>query len=78
MLLLPGSPALSSFRLDKLLSAVQARYSGVTAIAARWYHVVDLERELDVAERGILDRLLTYGPRLDVGDLSRGILSEWS
>ena len=68
MLLLPGSPALSSFRLDKLLSAVQARHSGVTAIAARWYHLVDLERELDFAERRILDRLLTYGPRLDVGD----------
>ncbi len=68
MLLLPGSPALSSFRLDKLLSAVQARHSGVTAITARWYHLADLERTLNPAERRILDQLLTYGPHLDAGD----------
>ncbi len=68
MLLLPGSPALSSFRLDKLLSAVQAQHPSVTSITARWCHLADLERELGPAERRILDQLLTYGPRLDAGD----------
>jgi phosphoribosylformylglycinamidine synthase len=68
MLLLPGSPALSPFRLDKLLSAVQARHAGVTALSARWCHLVDLERELTRDERRLLEQLLTYGPHLEAGE----------
>jgi phosphoribosylformylglycinamidine synthase len=87
MLLLPGSPALSSFRLDKLLSAVQARCADVTALTARWYHLVDLKRDLTADERRILERLLTYGPRFDAapdaGELILvvprfGTVSPWS
>jgi phosphoribosylformylglycinamidine synthase len=67
MLLLPGSPALSPFRLDKLLSAVQARHTGVTGLSARWYHFAHLDRDLGRDERQLLDQLLTYGPHLDAG-----------
>jgi len=87
MLLLPGSPALSSFRLDKLLSALRARDPGVTKVSSRWYHLADLERDLDADERLILDRLLAYGPNLDGGNTSGelilvvprfGTVSPWS
>ena len=87
MLLLPGSPALSSFRLDKLLSAVQARCADVTSVTARWYHLADLKRDLTADERHILDRLLTYGPQLEAageeGELILvvprfGTVSPWS
>jgi phosphoribosylformylglycinamidine synthase len=68
MLSLPGSPALSPFRLDKLLSALRARDSDVTGVAARWVHLVDALRALADGERQVLDRLLTYGPRFEPGD----------
>ncbi len=68
MLSLPGSPALSPFRLDKLLSALRARDSAVAAVSARWLHLVNLQRALTADERRILERLLTYGPHLQSGE----------
>lgn len=87
MLALPGSPALSPFRLDKLLRALRLRNAAVSGIAARWLHVVDTRRELAAAELSTLQRLLTYGPHLDAGDESGelifvvprpGTVSPWS
>ncbi len=63
MLSLPGSPALSPFRLDKLLGALRARDARVAAVSATWLHLVDLERALASEERAILEKLLAYGPR---------------
>jgi phosphoribosylformylglycinamidine synthase len=68
MLTLPGSPALSPFRLEKLLAALRARDPDVTGLSARWLHLVDLEHELAARERGILEKLLIYGPKLGAGD----------
>jgi phosphoribosylformylglycinamidine synthase len=60
-----GSPALSSFRIAKLLVKLQARDPQITALVSRYVHVVDLERPLTAAERDVLERLLTYGPRTE-------------
>jgi phosphoribosylformylglycinamidine synthase len=65
MLLIPGAPALSSFRIAKLLARLQALQPQVTALESSFVHFVDLERELVAAERDVLVRLLTYGPRAE-------------
>jgi phosphoribosylformylglycinamidine synthase len=68
MLILRGSPALSQFRLQKLLEDLTAavRPHGkmpVRALSAEFVHLVELTGELTPAERGVLEKLLTYGPR---------------
>ncbi len=63
MLLLPGSPALSDFRLAKLLAAIRARFPQVRTLTSRYLHLADLSRPLTEAEQTVLTALLTYGPR---------------
>ena len=67
MLQIPGAPALSAFRIAKLLSRLQALDPRITALDSRFDHFVDLERVLAPAERDVLERLLTYGPRIESG-----------
>ena len=62
---LEGSPALSRFRLDKLAVALRERHGGVRAVAATFVHFVHLSSPLQPAGRAVLERLLTYGPRLE-------------
>ncbi len=62
MLILPGSTALSSFVRDKLLRKLQHHHAGISAVAARYIHLIDLSRPLQGGERELLDRLLRYGP----------------
>jgi phosphoribosylformylglycinamidine synthase len=63
MLSLLGGPALSPFRLEKLLSVVQAADPRVRAIRARFIHFVDAPGDLSPAQLELLGKLLTYGPR---------------
>ena len=63
MFSLPGAPALSQFRLDRLLQTLQAANPRVRAVAARLTHFIDAARDLDEAELELLGKLLTYGPR---------------
>jgi len=58
-----GAPALSAFRIAKLLVRLQTREPRITAVKSRYVHFIDLERPLQAAEREVLERLLTYGPR---------------
>src|SRR5690606_28435090 len=74
MLQLQGAPALSSFRIAKLLRRLRAIEPAVSGLSAQFVHFVDLERELDARERQILGRLLTYGPRLETGGSGSGAL----
>ena len=83
MLILPGSPALSAFRKEKLLEALP----NVAALSARYVHFVELEAGLDEREQRVLESLLEYGPTLDEtpvdGDLyvvvpRPGTVSPWS
>ncbi|HYM35961.1 MAG TPA: phosphoribosylformylglycinamidine synthase, partial [Steroidobacteraceae bacterium] len=63
MLTLPGSAALSAFRLKKLLDTLRARDTRVTSVNSRFVHFVQTKRELNAEEKTVLDALLTYGPR---------------
>ncbi len=63
MLVLTGAPALSTFRLAKLLERLRALEPRVHAVDARFMHLVDAARELTSPERALLETLLTYGPR---------------
>ena len=63
MFSLLGAPALSQFRLDKLLQSLQARDARVRAVASRLIHFVDAARPLDESALELLGKLLTYGPR---------------
>jgi phosphoribosylformylglycinamidine synthase len=64
MLQLPGPPALSAFRITKLRDRLTALDPAVSGLETRFLHFVDLAQPLGARERDILDRLLTYGPRL--------------
>jgi phosphoribosylformylglycinamidine synthase len=87
MLILRGSPALSSFRLQKLLADLTAAGLPVKAISAEFVHVVELTGELSATQRSVLDKLLTYGPSrtaiqvtgmLQVVAPRPGTISPWS
>jgi phosphoribosylformylglycinamidine synthase len=58
-----GAPALSDFRIQKLLDRLRERNPGVRAVEAEFVHFVDASRELDTHERQVLDALLRYGSR---------------
>ena len=63
MFSLLGAPALSQFRIDKLLHSLQARNARVLAVSSRLIHFVDAAQPLSESELELLGRLLTYGPR---------------
>ncbi|WAR42962.1 phosphoribosylformylglycinamidine synthase [Methylomonas rapida] len=65
MLTIPGTPALSSFRIEKLLSQLQSLDDKVLAVRARFVHFVQLEGDLSDADHGMLARLLDYGYAAD-------------
>ncbi|MDB6046627.1 MAG: purL [Gammaproteobacteria bacterium] len=65
MLQISGAPALSAFRIAKLLDRLTALEPHVTALATRFVHFVDVARPLSTAEREVLERLLEYGPRIE-------------
>src|SRR5262245_56443028 len=91
MLQLPGAPALSGFRIAKLVARLSRLEPAVRTVAARFIHFVDLARPLEAKELQTLQQLLTYGPRVrrtdDDGDLEgdtllivprAGTISPWS
>ena len=61
MLQLPGGPAFSAFRTEKLLGRIRERVAAVQTLTAAFVHFVDLEQELDDHQRRVLERLLDYG-----------------
>lgn len=63
MFSLLGAPALSQFRLDKLLQSLQGRDSRVRAVSSRLIHFVDSSVPIDESQLELLGKLLTYGPR---------------
>jgi phosphoribosylformylglycinamidine synthase len=64
MLLIEGPPALSAFRIAKLLQRLSALDPAVRSLDARFVHFADLAAPLSAAQRSVLGQLLTYGPRL--------------
>ncbi len=63
MFSLLGAPALSQFRLDKLLQTLQARDGRVSGVSSRFIHFADASQALDENELEVLGKLLTYGSR---------------
>jgi phosphoribosylformylglycinamidine synthase len=89
LLVLPGAPALSGFRIEKLLARVAAVEPSAGALESRFMHFVALTRALRDEELRILQRLLTYGPRAGVASQGleggrllvvprAGTISSWS
>jgi len=67
MLRLRGSQAYSNFRIQKLLSDVQAVLPNVRSIDTEYQHLVTVcndEQKLDDTELAKLKRLLSYGPKM--------------
>ncbi|MCB1875813.1 MAG: phosphoribosylformylglycinamidine synthase [Chromatiales bacterium] len=62
MLQLRGRPALSPFRRSRLLQELRALVPSVREVHAEFMHFADVDGELSESGRGVLDRLLTYGP----------------
>jgi phosphoribosylformylglycinamidine synthase len=62
MLILRGSPALSTFRLAKLLQDLTSTGLPAVAVSAEFVHVVETAVGLAPDHLAILQKLLTYGP----------------
>jgi phosphoribosylformylglycinamidine synthase len=88
MLTLTGAPALSDFRISKLLAAARARNPSIESLTSRFVHFVQTRRDLTADERRVLEALLTYGPSVDASELTSsptlitiprpGTISPWS
>ncbi len=87
MLKIPGTSALSDFRVKKLLAELQAVDSNIKAISARFIHFVDVESGLNDSQSEILKRLLSYGSGQSTADIvgerllvvpRSGTISPWS
>ena len=73
-MLVRGAPALSGFRIKKLLARLRDVDGGIDSVDTRFVHFIDLARDLDHAELGTLDSLLRYGPRsTDVDESTPGL-----
>ncbi|MCK5337030.1 MAG: phosphoribosylformylglycinamidine synthase, partial [Gammaproteobacteria bacterium] len=82
-----GSPALSSFRQDKLNKQIQSLIPIVSQITSHFIHFVDLDKTLNNDETAVLEKLLRYGPHMSEvssdGELflvvpRAGTISPWS
>lgn len=87
MLVLRGAPALSDFRLQKIIKQLSVQGINVTTLTTEWVHLVDLEQELNNEQLGTLYQLLVYGPKrtetAHVGELffvtpRLGTISPWA
>lgn len=86
MLSLPGSVALSDFRIQRITSGLQRKIHALKGIQSRFIHFVDAEGDLSEDHLKRLAVLLDYGPESVVDDTQRnmtviprfGTISPWS
>ncbi|MFN2348905.1 MAG: phosphoribosylformylglycinamidine synthase [Thioalkalivibrio sp.] len=84
MLFLPGAPALSAFRLERLLGLLREAEPSVSGLDARFVYFVELDRALSPAERTVLDSLLETADGAEAGGQDflvvprLGTVSPWS
>ncbi|MBW8190852.1 phosphoribosylformylglycinamidine synthase [Neiella marina] len=87
MEILRGAPALSDFRIQKLLAACTKNQLPVVDIYAEFMHFVELNGQLSSEQQGELSQILTYGPTIaehePAGELMLvtprpGTISPWS
>lgn len=65
MRILRGSPALSEFRVNKLIELCREQNLPVSGIYAEFMHFANLSADLDPSESEKLEKLLTYGPTIE-------------
>ncbi|MEL4429236.1 phosphoribosylformylglycinamidine synthase [Shewanella mangrovisoli] len=87
MEIIRGAPALSTFRVQKLMEACVNAALPVRQIYAEYVHLADLSELLETNEREQLEKILTYGPAIEAhtpqGSLlfvtpRPGTISPWS
>lgn len=61
MLILDGTPALSGFRIAKLLEKLKSVIDKPLHLSSKFVHFVSLEQSLDEEETAVLSELLHYG-----------------
>ncbi|WP_394228442.1 phosphoribosylformylglycinamidine synthase [Pseudoalteromonas spongiae] len=64
MLILRGAPALSDFKVQKILKTCADANLPVTGVYAEFMHFADLTAELSESELDKLNKLLKYGPTI--------------
>jgi len=64
MLRIRGSAALSSFRLDKILTALKPAVPRISHLYAEFWHFIWSEGELNTSQQASLAKILTYGPKM--------------
>lgn len=57
-----GSPALSEFRIEKLLNQLKSSVPSISHVYAEYTHFADIDGELSAQHSEILQKLLSYGP----------------
>ena len=63
MLHIPGSQAISSFRIEKLLPQVKREFPQIQQLVSEYQHFVDIaDQSLSAQQTDTLNQLLTYGP----------------
>lgn len=88
MLSIKGASALSHFRKQKVLSALQHVCPECNDVSARYIHFVELDQALNDAETATLEKLLEYGPAIELDILENateylsiprlGTITPWS
>jgi len=87
MLILQGGNALSDFRVNKLLSALQTNIPEISSIQAYFIHFAETRTDLDEKEQAQLDALLDYGSVINIAERHSvkliviprlGTISPWS
>ncbi|AMO68136.1 phosphoribosylformylglycinamidine synthase [gamma proteobacterium BDW918] len=63
MLIIPGAPALSDFRIAKLVASLTGDIPSLRGLSAQYIHLVDTAVALDSERTAVLSQLLQYGPR---------------
>ena len=68
MLILQGGNALSDFRVNKLLSALQTNIHEISSVQAHFIHFAKTSADLDEKEQTQLDALLNYGADIEISE----------
>ncbi len=76
MLTIRGSAALSSFRLEKILTELKSNAPRVSHFYAEFIHFAWMQNALGAEQQNILEKILTYGPKTDSASSGNGIHGE--
>ena len=73
---LQGGPALSEFRIRKLLQKIGQKVPGLEGLTTCFLHFVDSSAPLDTDSQAVLQKILSYGPKPEKGGEGHDITAE--